>query len=383
MTRHTSQTPISLEVIHDLSTIDAEDWNQGTDPNDPFTDHAFLALLEESKSVGRQSGWVPVHLIAKQEDRIVGSAPLYLKNNSYGEYIFDWGWAESAYRAQIPYYPKVVCAVPFTPATGRRLLSTDAAVRQALVDGMHSVVDATKAHSLHILFLTKDEHSAVSERPEMIGRHTHQFQWDNNQYKDFDDWLSRLRSRRRKEIRRERAAPQKTGVEVRMLTGDAITADHWSQLRLFYRNTVQRKHATAYLTDEFFSLAHTRLAHSATVFVAEKDNTMVAAALCFQRGQHLYGRYWGCLPDYRSLHFELCYHAPIQACIENGWQHFEAGAQGMHKLQRGLLPVRTYSVHHLRHGGLHRAVEQAVEDENHRVREELSWLNSRSPFHRE
>ena len=172
-------------------------------------------------------------------------------------------------------------------------------------------------------------------------------------------------------------------MEIRLLRGDDLTKNHWQQLRRFYENTVERKHASAYLSEEFFSLAHLRLKHSSLVFSAEKNGEMVAAALCFQRGTHLYGRYWGCHPEYRALHFELCYHAPIETCIQNRWDHFEAGAQGMHKLQRGLTPVKTFSAHHLRHGGLHRAVQQAVSHENQRVESELEWLNSKSPFHRQ
>ena len=161
MSRLSSNSPITLDVVHDLATVPADDWNSGVSPNDPFTEHAFLALLEESNSVGRHAGWVPVHLVARQNDKVVGVAPLYLKNHSYGEYIFDWGWAESAHRAQLPYYPKVVCAVPFTPATGRRLLGSDPSIRKALLDGMHSVVEATQSHSLHILFMTEAEHASV------------------------------------------------------------------------------------------------------------------------------------------------------------------------------------------------------------------------------
>ena len=383
MTLRSPPAPIEIEVVHDLAQLPAEDWNAAVDPNDPFTEHAFLALLEESESVGRLSGWLPVHLLARQEGRVVGASPLYLKNNSNGEYIFDWGWAESAHRAGIPYYPKLVSAVPFTPATGRRLLTQDPRVAAALLDGMRGVAEATKARSVHVLFMTAAEQKAITDSETWISRTTHQFHWDNDGYTDFDDWLSRFRSRRRKEVRRERAVVGRAGCTVRMLRGEALTAEYWERLWRFYSDTTMRKHAHAYLSPEFFSLAPSRLAHSAVAFVAEVDGRVVAAALCFQRGEHLYGRYWGCEEEYRSLHFELCYHAPIEAAISNGWTHFEAGAQGMHKLQRGLVPARTYSVHHLKHRGLHQAVDQAMQDEGRQVEQEMTWLNKQTPFHRD
>jgi predicted N-acyltransferase len=382
MTRPTHINPVEVEVVHKLSDIESSAWNRGVCPNDPFAEYAFLNVLEASESVGRHAGWVPLHLLAKRANTVVGAAPLYLKNNSYGEYIFDWGWAESAHHAGLAYYPKLVSAVPFTPASGRRLLTEDPEVEAALIAAMHGVAQATHAHSVHILFMTEPELNLLASTPEWIGRLTHQFHWDNDGYADFEHWLSRFRARKRKEVRRERMAASKTGATIRMLRGDQITGAHWAAIAQFYADTTARKQAMAYLNPEFFELAPSQLAHTALAFVAEVDNRVVAASLCFQRGTHLYGRYWGCEPAYRSLHFELCYHAPIAACIQAGWTHFEAGAQGLHKLQRGLAPAKTYSAHHLGHKGLHQAVATAVQAENAQVLKELEWLNNRSPFHR-
>jgi predicted N-acyltransferase len=375
--------PIEIEVLHRMSDVSADDWNSLVNPNDPFTDHSFLALLEESNCVGRQAGWVPVHLLARQGEALVGAAPLYLKNNSYGEYIFDWGWAQAAGQAGIPYYPKLVCAVPFTPSSGHRLLTQDPAVQTALIDGMHGVATATKAHSIHLLFTTQEEHRLLSERAEFVGRVTHQFHWDNDNYESFDHWLSGFRSRRRKEVRRERRAGAQLGVTQRMVRGDELTPAIWQRLHQFYLDTTSRKNAEAYLSPEFFELAPKWLAHSGVAFIAEHQGEIVAGALCFQRGKHLLGRYWGCAPGYGALHFELCYHAPIEAAISNGWSHFEAGAQGMHKLQRGLVPQRTWSAHCIRHPGLHDAVSRATLEEGAHIESEIEWLNERTPFHRE
>jgi uncharacterized protein len=382
MTKKPPTTPLEIELIQDLSRVPASEWNAGVDPNDPFTEHAFLALLEESGSVGREAGWLPVHLLAKESGKVVGSVPLYLKNNSYGEYIFDWGWAESAQRAGIPYYPKLVCAVPFTPATGRRILAVTPDVQSALLESMHGVADATGAQSIHILFMTASEHETVAEQSDWIPRTTHQFHWDNHGYTSFDQWLNRFRSKRRKEVKRERRIAAESDTTIRMLRGADLTPLHWERIAEFYRNTTMRKQAMAYLSPDFFKLAHTRLAHTALAFVAETEDRIVAASLCFQRGNHLYGRYWGCEPAYKALHFELCYHAPIEAAIAAGWTHFEAGAQGMHKLARGLAPARTFSTHHLRHKGLHQAVENSMVQEENHLHQELTWLGKQTPFHR-
>ena len=372
--------PPTIEVVSRLADVAPSDWNNGVDPNDPFTEHAFLSLLEEAGCVGREAGWAPMHLLVKREGEVVGRAPLYLKNNSYGEYIFDWGWADAAHRAGIPYYPKLVSAVPFTPATGRRFLTDEPEIRRLLTEAMLEVMTSTNAHSLHLLFAQEAERTALAPHPALIGRSTHQFHWDNTGYADFDDWLESLRSKYRKMVRRERRAPADTGTTVHMWRGDAFTAERWQTMHALYLDTIRRKHAHPYMTPAFFKLAHERLAHSAVVFAAVHGDEVVAASLCFQRGAHLYGRYWGCRPGYKSLHFELCYHAPIQACIEHGWTHFEAGAQGMHKLKRGLMPAMTHSLHHLRHPGLQNAVAEAVLQENERTAWEIEQLTASGPF---
>ena len=375
-------SPIEIQVIHSMNEVEPSEWNSLVDPNDPFAEHAFLALLEESESVGRASGWVPVHMVARRGEALVGAMPLYLKNNSYGEYIFDWGWADAAGRAGIPYYPKLVSAVPFTPAAGRRILAHDAETTQALIDGLHGVAKATRAMSIHVLFCSAQERELLADRPEFIGRFTHQFHWDNDSYADFDEWLQRFRSRRRKEVRRERKAPHNLGVSVRLVRGSDVTENLWLSMRRFYERTVAKKHASAYLSQAFFEKGAQRLSHTAALFVAEKDGEPVAGSLCFQRGQHLLGRYWGCEPGFESLHFELCYHAPIEACIRNQWTHFEAGAQGMHKVQRGLAPALTHSAHHLRHQGLHEAVRDALLQEENQIHAEMQWCADKLPFHR-
>ncbi|MCB9781251.1 MAG: GNAT family N-acetyltransferase [Alphaproteobacteria bacterium] len=381
-----SQGRLTVELVDQIDRVPAADWDALTSPDDPFTTHAFLSCMEESGSVGRRSGWMPQHVVVRDGDALVAAMPLYVKGHSYGEYIFDWGWADAAQRAGIRYYPKLVSAVPFTPATGPRLLVGAAtgerrdALRRALLSGALHLAKAVEASSLHVLFCTRDERDAL-QQVGLIGRTTHQFHWHNQGYADFDAWLSTFRSRRRKETRRERRLPP--GVVVHDLRGDELSATQRAHVRAFYEDTCFKRGGETYLTPAFFSLCWTRLSSMTRVLLAEEAGEPVAMALLFQRGQHLYGRYWGCRPDHEALHFELCYHRPIELCIQAGWTRFEAGAQGHHKLKRGLLPAETWSAHWLDHAGLHRAVEDACHREAAAVQHQIQVLAAHGPGHRE
>ena len=381
------QTSVETSVIGSLQEVAADDWNALTQPDDPFTEHGFLMALEDSGSVGPGTGWQPVHVLLRADGQLIGAAPLYLKHHSYGEYIFDWGWAEAAQRAGVPYYPKLTCAVPFTPATGRRLLTGPGPLQpelaRALIGGMRAVANATKAQSIHLLFTTPQEHRLLAEDTDIIPRVTHQFHWENQGYTDFSDWLSRFRARRRKEVRRERRQAQNSGATVTVMRGEDLQDRHWAALHQFYESTVEKKWAQAYLSPDFFVQVREHLAHRVVAMMAEKDGDPVAGALAFQRGVHLYGRYWGCQPGWERLHFELCYHQPIDLCISQGWQRFEAGAQGVHKIQRGLMPARTWSLHQIAHPGLSRAVRDALVHEGHQIEREITALQAHGPFHRE
>jgi len=380
-------TPIEIQVISSMKEVQPDRWDALVQPDDPFTEHAFLHALEASGSVGPGTGWQPVHLLARQGEALVGAAPLYLKHHSYGEYIFDWGWAEAAQRAGVAYYPKLTSAVPFTPVTGRRLLTGPGPLNEpvctALISGMRAVAKTTKAQSIHLLFTTEEEHALLVSDPDLIGRVTHQFHWHNADYTDWEDWLGHFRSRRRKEVRRERRQASESGARIRVLPGHALAAEDWAALDRFYRDTVQRKWAQAYLSPDFFSHAREHLGHRTLIFLADEQGTPVAGALAFQRGRHLFGRYWGCAPGWERLHFELCYHRPIDYCIEHGLSRFEAGAQGIHKIQRGLMPAHTWSLHQVAHPGLARAVREAMVHEGARIQEEMTLLKRHGPFRRD
>jgi len=375
-----------LSIVSSLAEVSPEDWNRLVPADDPFARHEFLRTFEESGSVGPGTGWQPCHLLFHASGQLAAAMPLYLKDHSYGEYIFDWAWAEAAQRAGLAYYPKLLSAVPFTPATGRRILTgtrpLDDSILSAVGQGLLALAHQFEVSSFHLLFLTREEHDRLGQTPGFISRSTHQYHWTNESYRDFEHWLSHFRSRRRKEVRRERLAPERLDAEVSVLRGAELLDRHWQAIEESYRSTVAKKGAYPYLTPDFFELMRTQLSHLVLALVAEHGGQTVATSLCFQQGQHLYGRYWGCQRAFRSLHFELCYHRPIELCIDNGWTRFEAGAQGPHKIRRGLLPAETYSVHWIAHRGLHAAVERAIGMERLHHEQQLQYLSERGPFHR-
>ena len=377
---------MTLTTATSVSDVPANIWNALVSPNDPFTRHEFFLALEESGSVGEGTGWIPNHLLVWSDEALVAVVPFFLKSHSYGEYIFDWAWASSAHQNGIPYYPKFVSAIPFTPVTGRRILTGDRPLSSHIVrfvmEGLLNLVQQHQCSSLHLLFVTENEQRLMSQNSPVIPQITHQFHWKNQSYVDFRDWVSRFRSRRRKEVLRERKQIEKLGVTLHVLSGADLTDLQWQAIEEFYRDTVERKGGVAYLTPAFFQIMRHTLSDSVVAFVAEKEGIPVATSLCFQSGTHLYGRYWGCQEAYRKLHFELCYHRPIELCIEKRWTRFEAGAQGYHKIQRGLVPEPIYSVHWIAHRGLHQAVEQAVNRQSQEQLNVIEQLTNEGPFQR-
>jgi predicted N-acyltransferase len=271
--------------------------------------------------------------------------------------------------------------------TGRRLLVAPGedkqSVQQALLGGLFNLAKKTDASSLHILFCTAEECEEVGALSGMSRRKTFQFHWTNPGVKDFEQWLGLMRSRKRKTIRRERRIAQELGVDIQILRGEALSPTHWEALEGFYRDTVDRKFGQAYLRPEFFREARSQLSHLALGILAFKDGEVQAGALAFQRGDHLYGRYWGCRPGYGRLHFEICYHQPIALCLKHNWTRFEAGAQGEHKISRGLLPVTTHSLHWIRHPGLAGAMERANRAEQAHTEGAIKWLGAHGPFRRQ
>ncbi|MGE0829090.1 MAG: GNAT family N-acetyltransferase [Hyphomonadaceae bacterium] len=371
-----------IETCGGLSALAPEAWDAVANPlgaaYDPFLSWAFLEALESSGCATRAKGWAPVHLLAREGGRIVGALPLYLKSHSYGEYVFDHAWADELMRAGGRYYPKLQCAVPFTPATGRRLLAEDARVQRALVGGALELAQRANASSLHITFCTESEAKTLGALG-LMQRTGVQFHWTNEGFASFEDFLSALSSQKRKNIRKERARAQ-AGVRIRAVGGREITERDWDFFFACYMDTGGRKWGAPYLNREFFQTVGERMAERIVLFLAEEDGAPIASALNFIGGDTLYGRYWGRLEEREFLHFELCYYQAIDYAITHGLARVEAGAQGEHKLARGYAPQATYSAHWIAHPGLRDAVANYLESERPAIAEEIEILDAHTPF---
>jgi uncharacterized protein len=376
--------PLTIEVTESILGIVESDWNALSTGDFIFADYRFLAALEESGSLGRRTGWFPRYLIARRGDALVGALPLFAKTNSYGEYIFDWAWANAAEQVGDSYYPKLVAAIPFTPASGPKFLlhpKACADVREQLVRAAEEVLGVMRARSLHYLFITPVEAKALEDEGYMI-RHSFQYHWKNEGWNDFEAFLASLRSKRRSEIRRERAGAQSHGLTFKTLTGDELTPEVAHLMTQLYRSQIEKMGGAAYLAPEFFALAFQKLKEQIVFMVAYKDGEAVAGALNFRKGQTLYGRYWGCFAEYKNLHFELCYYRAIEWGLQNGIELFEAGAQGEHKFNRGFRPSLTLSAHRLENVDLARAVGAFISNEKEGLVELFEDYRQHDPFQR-
>ena len=385
-----SETEVEISVLGRLDDIDATDWDAcacpegSARPIDPFTTHRFLSALERSGSVGAGTGWQPQYLVARAENQIIAVAPLYAKNHSQGEYVFDHNWAHAYEQAGGRYYPKLQMAVPHTPATGRRFLTRpgwEATGTAALTQGAIQLAANNNLSSVHITFCAEDEVEAGKSMG-LLHRTGQQFHWSNNDYGTFEDFLTSLSARKRKNVRRERAQAQAFGGEIKMLTGDDIQSEHWDAFWTFYQDTGARKWGTPYLTRAFFEQAHQTLRDDIALCLAFVDDQPVAGALNFIGRDVLYGRYWGCVQHHPCLHFELCYYQAIDFAIQNQLSTVEAGAQGSHKLARGYLPVETHSLHWLADEGFQDAVASYLQAERDAITQEIEVLTSYGPFKR-
>ena len=384
-------TPTIEITLHpSLAEISASDWDacanpEGGRPEDPFTTYRFLKALEDSGSVGGRSGWQPRYLVARADGQVIACAPMYAKGHSQGEYIFDFNWAQAYENAGGAYYPKLQIAVPFTPATGRRFLTRpgfEAMGMSALIQGAVQVASDNELSSLHITFCTEAEALAGAEMG-LMSRVGQQFHWVNRDYADFDGFLADLSSRKRKNIRRERAEAQGFGGQILALTGNDIQPEHWDAFWRFYQDTGNRKWGTPYLTRAFFDCAQDTLRDDMLLVLAMNDGRPVAGALNFIGQGTLFGRYWGSTEYYPSLHFELCYYQAIDYAIKNGLSRVEAGAQGEHKLARGYLPVATHSLHWIGDLAFRDAIARYLIAETRAVDEEIEVLTAYGPFKRD
>ncbi len=377
----------TLDLAPSIAEITATDWNRVAGSQNPFVSHEFLAALEGGGATGGDSGWDPMHLVLRDsEGRLAAAMPHYLKHHSYGEYIFDHSWANAFMRAGGDYYPKMLSAVPFTPATGPRFLVGDAdplratQIRIALADGMVQRLNRLNLSSAHVNFLPEADTATLADQGWMI-RSSIQFHWQNDSYEDFDGFLAALSSRKRKNIRKERRTVAESGVRLLRLTGDDITTAHIDHFYRFYMSTIDRKWGGAYLTEGVFHQLHATMADRMLLVMAEHDGAIIGGALNFIGADTLYGRNWGADVDIPCLHFEACYYQAIEFAIERGLKIVEAGAQGFHKVQRGYLPVNTYSAHWIAHDGFRAAVARYLESERRGITDEVNAIEMQAnPF---
>ena len=372
--------PLSLTLHRRIAELPAGEWDACATTKNPFVSHAFLSALEDSGSAVDSRGWLPQHAALRDADgRLLGCAPMYAKSHSQGEYVFDHGWADAIERAGGDYYPKLQVCVPFSPVPGPRLLMRGAPVA-ALAQGLVQACGQLGCSSVHVTFCEEAEWEALGAAG-WLQRLGTQFHWTNPGYGSFDDFLGALSSRKRKAIRRERRDVQASGLSLRALRGTEITERHWKAFHRFYRATTDKKWGrSAYLTSRFWPMLGERLGDRVVLMVAERDGEPVAGALNLVGEDALYGRNWGAVVDVPFLHFELCYYMAMDFAITHGLKRVEAGAQGEHKIQRGYLPVPTYSAHWIEHGGLRRAVGEFLDRERPAMLREMAALAELSPF---
>ena len=369
-------------IVSSLSEIGQNAWDalvQLQDEGNPFLSFAFLDALHESGSASIKSGWQPQFLTLWQEQKLVAALPLYAKGHSYGEYVFDWAWADAYERNGLQYYPKLLSAIPFTPVTGSRLLACDAEARVALIAAIRNVQENNSFSSTHILYPPAEQAEQLREAGFML-RSGVQFHWLNAGYRNFEEFLATLERKKRKNIRAERRKVQEAGVSFRHVSGHEASADDWVFFKRCYDHTYAMHHSTPYLNLDFFQRIGASMPHNILLIVAEKDGIPVASSLLIHDEQTVYGRYWGALQHIDCLHFETAYYQPLEFCIAANMACFEGGAQGEHKMARGFLPQKTWSVHSLAHPAFSDAIEEFLKRESGGIEAYMDELNERNPF---
>lgn len=374
-------------IVSTLSEIRQADWDSLValqSGHTPFLSYAFLDALHESGSAAPDTGWQPQYIVLYEPDghggeRLAAALPLYVKGHSYGEYVFDWAWANAYEQHGLAYYPKLLSAIPFTPVSGPRLLARDASARAALVEVLKRTQQASDLSSTHVLFPPDEEARQLADAGFML-RSGVQFHWVNAGYASFDEFLATLEQKKRKNIRAERRKVREAGVTMRRVRGPDITDEEWRFFNRCYRNTYKEHYSTPYLNLDFFRRIGRSMPRNLMLTIAERDGRPIAASLVVHDETTLFGRYWGALEHLPCLHFEAAYYQPLEFCIEQGIQVFEGGAQGEHKMARGFLPTRTWSAHWLAHPAFADAVERFLEREAGGIDDYIDELNDRNPF---
>ena len=377
---------MNIVFIDNIASVKAEHWNQLIKESNPFIEHDFLNALEQHDCL-KEWGWQPQHCLLYDGEILIGACPAYLKDNSYGEFVFDWAWADAYQKNGLNYYPKLVTSIPFTPAQGPRLLAAEnhkdkdgnivnpETIKQGLINALIAFSENNHLSSAHILFCEKEDIQILKKSGLML-RMDYQFHWRNNNYTSFDDFLSHLTSKRRKNIKRERRKVTEENIRIEIVSGENLDAEQWDLLYAFYRVTFMKKSGAPTLTLEFFKA----IAHKIIAVFAYHEKRTVAAAICFESKDKLYGRHWGCSDNYNNLHFEVCYYTGIEYCINKQLKVFEPGAQGEHKIWRGFLPTKTQSAHWIANDEFKVAIKDFLQRETVSMEHHGELLLESSPF---
>jgi len=373
---------LDIKIHNSLDEISSQDWNKLVKNNNPFLKHEFLSAMEKCDCVGDHFGWLPRHISIYERGELIGAMPLYEKYNSYGEFVFDHAWADAYERHGLRYFPKLVSAIPYTPATGQRLLATENRFEEIsgiLVNTLLELANEMEVSSFHCLFPEAQEIDFFAQQQFLI-RHDVQFHWQNKNYQSFEEFLTSLNPKKRKNIRQERRKVNESGVRLRVLDGHTATEKDWQDWSLFYKKTFDEKWGTATFNYDFFSTVAGQLPDQVVLVLADLDNRCIAGSLMYKSDTTLYGRHWGCIENINSLHFEACYYQGIEHCIKNGIKTFEPGAQGEHKIARGFLPTRTRSAHWLADDQFRVPIENFVAHEKAAISDYMQQLEKSSPY---
>jgi len=373
---------MQARIADSIGDFDTLAWNSLAGPDYPFLSHEFLLAAERSGSASAESGWTPRHIGLYDKDRLIAALPLYEKTHSWGEFVFDWSWAHAYEKAGLNYYPKLISAVPFTPAASKRLLATNEDQKARLLDEARTLMADTGCSSLHILF-PEDSEIETLESAGLKIRKDCQFHWHNRGYRDFDDFISTFSSAKRKKVRRERRRVTEQGIRFRHLRGGEADAAVWKDVYELISITFLRRGSLPYFSREFFEEVSQRMPDNLLLVIAEKNRLPIAAAVFYDIDDALYGRYWGADAHYNSLHFETCYYQGIDHCIAHKRQRFEPGTQGEHKISRGFVPVNTWSAHWLKRPEFFSAVERYLQEEGRHIDHYVDAVNAHSPYKRE
>lgn len=367
-----------IQIVGSVADISAKQWN-ALASGMPLLSHAFMSALEKSGSVGEKTGWNPCTLTISQQGKLVGAMPLYIKSHSYGEYVFDWAWADAYEGSGLSYYPKLLSAIPFSPISSTRLLADDNEIKELLIEALETVLQKHQLSSAHVLFPDVVD-ATLLKQAGWMKRTGVQFRWENEAYQTFEDFLSTLSHNKRKKIHQERKKVLKAGVNCRVIKGEAATEHDWDFFYQCYCATYHEHQSTPYLTRDFFSQISQTLPNNIVLMVAEIEGVKIAGTLSFYNKETLYGRYWGATQFVSGLHFELCYYQAQQFCIDENIQYFEGGAQGEHKLARGFKPRPTCSYHKIAHPDFETAIKDFLVRESQGVTAYTTELEARAPF---